>query len=787
MINKNFLQATTIGRVVQAGVAKDGHFYTQLQIKNPDPESSADEFINAFVRTHTQEERAAYYEDTRNLSPEEAERDAYIMSARQRKTLDVEGQFTAKIEDAKSNGHFPDTSNKEILENHLGGMMVTLHGISITHKMKDGTAPFDPNDPTASFYVATADKMVVTGLVKDSVYLEDTLNSEAAHTTAEATETMAVFRLSPPENNRPALAEAYEVTDANNINFKDLAGNPAVMDKMIDDNARPFHERSDTFHREGFLQMNIRYTDASGSKKLHRFEFDSGTLDSGEHKYLTEPDLADVASAWDDEHQHDISRFRAMQDPDTLDSVNKDHLAKLDFMRVILLASKEPRKFKDFVDKVNKDDPTAFHGITKTDFFNEPNLSDDQKVILDVVKSMAKDPSKVFMNTAAHSKLNISAALQDAMTEGMSASYSKQNQDRTDGKNNLFGKSTTAQSRITNSGLDVVRTNQFGDVVTVVIPITKVSEVHPKGQYTAVTDQVHAKYKVVLDPRYSQSEGGTSRWKSSNETYTDDKFVPVNLVKSANKSIAFDEPNNLRILDGGKSAPYNEPVKAVANEFSSSLEPFTTNELGRIDVNANYTPNKIEFASPQQAIFAHTNIHRKDKFVDLMTKRQPDPSQAIKRYDEMTEVIQQITGRFSKDNTSHSVYKAVLSQNPNDRDEKTNKVRDMLLGDKLVAVDITDKKTGEVSSKNYNFSDVMAVTLNADKPLRRAITDDIADERADLNQDAMDRFKAERVDQGADKIVERLKESNMTIDAFCDDIEDMAKKPTPILSQSPRV
>lgn len=787
MINKNFLQVTTIGRVVQAGVAKDGHFYTQLQIKNPDPESSADEFINGFVRTHTQEERAAYYEETRNLSPEEAERDAYIMSARQRKTLDVAGQFTAKIEDAKSNGHFPDTNNKSVLENHLGGMMVTLHGISVTHKMKDGTAPFDPNDPTASFYVATADKMVVTGLAKDSVYLEETLNSKAAHTTAEATETMARFVITPPENNRPAIANAYEVTDANNINFKDLAGNPAIMDKMIDENARPFHERSDTFHREGFLQMNIKYRDTSGSKKLHRFEFDSGTLDSGEHKYLTEPDLADVASAWEDEHQHDISRFRAMQDPDTLDSVNKDHLAKLDFMRIVLLASKEPRKFKDFVDKVNKNDPTAFQGITKTDFFNDPDLGADQKVVLDVVKAMAKDPSEVFMNSGVHSKLNISAALQDAMTESMSASYSKQNQHRTDGKNNLFGKSTTAQSRITNSGLDVVRTNQFGDVVTIVIPITKISEIYPKGQYTAVTDQVHPKYKVVLDPKYTQSEGGTSRWQSNNKTYTDDKFIPVNLVKDANKAIIFNEPNNLRILDGGKNAPYNEPVKAVSNEFTNSLEPYVTNDFGRIDINANDRPNKITLASPQQASFALVQLRRREKFVDLMINRQPDPSQAIKRYDEMTEVIGQIAGRFSKENNSNSIYAAVLSQNPADRNEKTNKIRDMLLGDKLVAVDVTDKKTGEVSSKNYNFSDVMAVTLNADKPLRRAITDDIADERADLNQGAMDRFKAERVDQGAEKIVERLKESNMTIDAFCDDIEDMAKNPTPTLSQSPRV
>ena len=783
MINKNFLQATTIASVVQAGVASDGHFYTQCRINNPASTGDNDKFINAFVRTHTEEERTAFYQETRGLSYEEAERDSFIVSSRQRKTLDVAGQFAAKIEDAKSHGHFKGVSDKDIMENRLGGMMVALHGVAITHKIKDSTAPFDSSNPNQSYFVATADKIVVTGMLKDSAYLEE-LGNDSAHTKAQASNTMARFILNPPENGKPALAEAYEVADANNINFKQLVRNPTVMDSMIESNSRPFHEKSETYHRDGFLEMNVSY-----DKKLHRFSFDSGTLDSGEHKFLDEKGLADVASAWKDEYEHNVGRFRAMQDPDTLDSVNPDHLAKLDLMRVILLASQEPRKFQGFMDKVNNQDPTAFHGVTKIDFMNDQNLSADQGVVRDIVKALAKDPESVFINAVAHNKMNISANLEEAMTESMAASYAKANKGRQDTKNNLFGKSSTAQSRITNSGLDVVKTNQFGDVLTTVIPIVKVTEVHPKGQYTAVKDQVHAVHKVVAQDKYTISEGGKARWQSNNITYTDDKFAPVNLVKAANRPIDFGQAQNLRLLDGAKKPvdSRDRPAKPAPNDFTNSLEEYVSYDVGRVDLNANLAPNKITIASPAQASFAYPKLAFKHKFVELMEQNQEHALPAIKRFDEMTEVVSQIMGGFSKDNPSINVYRAVLTEDPSKLDEKHNKVRDMLLGDQLVAVDITDKRTGETTTKNYNFSDVVAVTLNSKKPLRRAITDDVADKLADLNQDGMDRFKAERVDQSADMIIKRLKESTMTADDFCQEIENLSNDPTPTPNQSLRV
>ena len=106
MINKNFLQATTMANVVQAGWAEDGEFYVHAVVNNPTPTTPTDQFLNVLVRLHNDEERTAFFEETRNLSREQAERDAYIVGARQRKTMDVAGQFTAKITDAKSNGHF---------------------------------------------------------------------------------------------------------------------------------------------------------------------------------------------------------------------------------------------------------------------------------------------------------------------------------------------------------------------------------------------------------------------------------------------------------------------------------------------------------------------------------------------------------------------------------------------------------------------------------------------------------------------------------------------------------
>ena len=767
MINKNFLQATTMATVVQAGWAEAAEFYVHAVVNNPTPTNPKDQFLNVLVRLHNDEERTAFFEETRNLSREQAERDAYIVGARQRKTMDVAGQFTAKITDAKSNGHFSKQSDEEIFNNHLGGMMVALHGVVITHKLKDGTIPSDPDDLSQTLHIATADKIVVTGLLKDHAYLEETLGSEAADTYAQASNTMARFVLTPPEEGRPPSVAAYEVTNAENINFKELSRNPSKLDALIEENARPFHDRVDTFHRDGFLEMNVAY-----EGKLHRFSFDSSTLDSGEHKHLGEEDLRMVAAKWqghDGEHQHDISRFRAMQDPDTLDELSKGHLAKLDFMRVILLASQEPNRFQDFIDKVKKNDPTAFEGIAKTDFLNEKNLVPEQQVVLDIVKSLAQNPEKVFINASTHNKLNISAKLEESMTEHMAASYARANKDREGIDKNQYGKSSSAQSSIANSSLDVVKTNNYGDVYTIVIPIVKVSEIHPKGQYTAPSDQVHAVYKSVPTVNWTTSQNGVSRYTENNVTYQDDKFVPVKLVKAANFPIDFVQVPKQNLLVGKK--PEGAATKNKA--LSAALEEYVSYDVGRADLNADYAPNKITFASVDQASFAHTNLAFKKNFVELMERRQTDPTAAIKRYNEMTEVIGQVMGGFSKTNNSHSIFKAVLSENPADRNDQHNKIREMLLGDELVAVEITDSKTGEVTTQNHNFSDVVAVTLNADKPIRRPIKDDVSDKLADLNQDEFNKFKNHRYIETKENIRENLKSSEMTIDDFCDQAEGL--------------
>lgn len=780
MINKNFLQATTIATVVQAGWAKDNNFYVQCQINNPAATSDDDQHLNAFVRLHTDDERAAFYQETRNLSPEQAERDAYIVGARQRKTIDVAGQFNQKIEDAKSHGHFSDRTNKDILENHLGGMMVALHGVVLTDKLKDGTAPSDNSDTTKTVFLATADKIVVTGLLKDHAYLEDTLASDAAHQYAEASNTMARFVLTPPENGKPASVAAYAVTDAENINFNQLSANPSKMNRMIDHNNRPFHEKSDSFQRQGFLEMNVSY-----DSKFHRFSFDSSTLDSGEHQYLDEESLQEVAADWHGEHSYQVSRFRAMQDPDTLDEPSKAQLAKLDFMRIVLLAADEPNRFKQLLTNINNGDPTAFQGITKTDFANDKDLSSEQQVVFDIAKSMAKDPSKVFINTATHDKLNISPKLEEAMTDYMAASYVRANQTAEGGKNTLFGKSSSAQSNAKNASLDVVHTTNYGDVITTVIPIVKVSEVHPKGQYTAVSDQLHAVFKTVPNVNWTISDGGKSRYKDNNVSYHDDKFVPTKLVKNANRDINFGYAPKLNLLEGDKPANEGKPLKN--NVFTNSFEPYSDNDVGRVDLNRDFAPNKIKLESVDQISWAIPKIAFKKNFVALMEQRQADPSQAIKRYDEMTSVVNQVMGGFSKTNLSIHAYKAALSIDPASRTEAHQKVRDLLLSDHLVAVDIADAKTGETTTKHYNFSDVMAVTLNADKPIRRAITDDIADKLADLNNDGMDKFKAARVGETIEQKITSLKESTMTLDDFASQVRDFSNNPMPTPSQSLRV
>lgn len=782
MINKNFLQATTMAKVVQAGWAADGEFYVHGVVNNPTPVSEKDQFLNVLVRLPNEEERTAFFAETRGLTQEQAELDAYIVGNRQRKTIDVAGQFTAKINDAKSNGHFAKVSDKEIFENHLGGTMVALHGVSITHKLKNDTISVDPDDLSQNLHIAVADKIVVTGMVKDRAYLGETLGSEVADEEAVASNTMARFVLSPPEDGRAATVAAYEVTDAENINFKQLALNPTKMDRLIDQNARPFHQKVDSFHRQGFLEMNVSY-----EGKLHRFSFDQGTLDGGEHQHLNEEDLINVSKNWqghDGEHQHDISRFRAMQDPDTIDELSKAHLAKLDFMRVILLASQEPKKFQGFMDKLNNNDPTAFNGITKTDFLNEPNLLPEQKTVLDITKALAKNPEKVFINASTHNKLNISAKLEEAMTDHMAASYAKANKGLDGVSSNQYGKSSSAQSNITNSSLDVVKLNNYGDVYTIVIPIVKVTEVHPKGQYAAISDQVHAVHKAVPNVNWTISDNGTSRYTKNNVSYQDDNFVPVSLVKAANKPIDFVAVPAQNLLKGEKPAPTSINVKN--NALSNSIEEYVNYDVGRADLNANYAPNKIEIASVQQANFAYPKLAFKDSFVKLMEQRQADPTPAIKRFDEMTEVVKQIVGGFSKENNSNSVYKAVLSQNPADRDDKTNKIRDMLLGDQLVEVEIPDKTTGEMTLKKYNFSDVVAVTLNADKPLRRAIKDDVTDKLADLNQDDFNKFKSERLNQTSEQIIEKLQASTMTLDDFCDEAENLKVNQSPTPSPSLR-
>lgn len=786
MINKNELQRNTNetqalipASVVQAGYADDNKFYVQAVLN--DPATKKD--INAFVRLANKEEIADYFQQVREFSPNEAQLEANILATKNEKTLDLHTQLTTKIEEAKLNGQFAGVINKDIFENRLEGMAVMIRGLNITHKLKDGTAPIG-DSPDDTIYIASAQKMNFTGLVKDRNYLER-LESESANEYVDLKETMVRFVLTPPTETTPAKAAAFAVKEADNINFKEIATNPTKFNKIIERNSLPTHESSPTIAREGFLDMNI-----SAGNNFHRLTFDSTTFDGGDYALLSGEELNSISVNWNTEHEHNVSRFRAMQDIETVQNPDdKATLAKNDFMRVLLLAAEEPNAFNSFLGKVKYGDPTAFQGVTKTDFFTDPNQSPEQAKILDIVKAIADAPEKTFINVSVHEKLNISPKIEDDMADFMAASYN--NSTDASSSHKLYGKSKAAQSHLLHSSLDVVRMNPYGDVKSLVIPATVASEVIATGrQELGVTQAVYAKFGFVPNPSASVDGGGNYKYDNMTHTYHDDLHVPKHTVQRSNQPVNLTTARSLELLSGDK--PVNENQHNKQSRFAASFEPVSDMKIGMIDLRAGRElerSNNVTLKSSAQSAFVLTRLRHKNNFSSFAETLKEDPTRALKRFDEMVGVMGHTIGKLSKENTSHkhlkAVFEANLSGNKDSLTEGQKQLSDMLLTDKLVEIDVPDRDTGETVKRGYNFSDLTALVTEPQKGLRRAITADIAEKQVALRPEEENKYKAQRKDEIAVAAIKSLPTESK--DDFTARMVEKMKSPEPANIPSLRV
>lgn len=760
MINKigspsptNTTQALIAATVLQVGYADDNVPYAEVVFTphaDPNnPENQNPEKMHAFVRMADQAQVADFFEQVRGYAPHEAELEATLIAAKKAGSLDIHGQLTTKIDEAKEFGHFAGVSNKEILEDRLGGIVLMMRGVNVTHKLKDGTAPIG-NGSDDGVYLVTAQSMNFS-LPIDRDNLEK-LGSEAADYDIDLQDSMVRFVLTPATDGKPARASAYSVTKADNLNFNQIPNNPTSLNNMNDTNSRPYHVMSDSIIREGFMDMNV-----SAGGHHHRFTFDSNTFSGGDYDNVRGEELRGVANNWQSEHSHNISRFRAMEDFDTArNPQDTQTLAKNDFMRIVLLAAEEPRAFKDFLAKVRYNDPTAFVGVTKTDF-TDPNISPDQKMVLELVKGVAHDPEKSFINISTHDKLKLAPKIESDLSEYMAASYIS----ATDGVDSraAYGKSRAAQSQLAHSSLDVVRFTDYGGntaddqkksgVYTIMIPATITTEVIAVGQEVDVTQAIFAHSSYVQNPQGTVTSGGVYKYLDTTQTLRDDLFAHKNVINRTFKPVDLPHSQSLGILNGEKPTDLSPNANSV---FKQSFEAVNGMTVGTVDLNAGRDrarSNNVDIQSTAQAGFVVSKLRHKNNFqAFVVANENQDPTKALKRYDEMAKAMGHALGGFSKDNTSASHIKLIINAAVNGkRDELTDAqklVSDMLLTDKLVEIEVPDPETGDKVKRGFNFSDVTNFVTEPQKGLRNAITADIAEKQVALRPEEESKYKAAR-------------------------------------------
>jgi hypothetical protein len=168
----------------------------------------------------------------------------------------------------------------------------------------------------------------------------------------------------------------------------------------------------------------------------------------------------------------------------------------------------------------------------------------------------------------------------------------------------------------------------------------------------------------------------------------------------------------------------------------------------------------VTLKSAAQSGFVLRNLRHKNNFLTFAETLKEDPTRAIKRFDEMVEVMGHTVGKLSKENTSHkhlkAVFEAHLSGSQDGLTEGQKQLSDMLLTDKLVEIDVPDRDTGETVKRGYNFSDLTALVTEPQKGLRRAITADIAEKQVALRPEEENKYKAQRKDEIAVAAIKSL-------------------------------
>lgn len=782
--------------VVQAGYAQDGNFY--LQTKLLDPNTS--KVTQAFVRLKDEGEIKQHYKEMNNLDDATASREAAKFMTKFGHTRDLDATLTKKIEDSKAHGHFADVSNEEIKEQHLtGGVVVMLRGVDIIADAKS-------QDPNNKVVIATANSASFTGMVKDHAFMQDGFGVEggapspAAGKTVDIQTKMVRFLYAPASkaNNHTATAHAFSIESADNMNFQQISGNPAKFNGIIDRTSRPFSEAEPSVARNGFTDMNISYKDENNHSKTYRMSYYPNSIDGGERFGLSGAELEEVASAWEDDHQYDISRLQAMQDNyTTTANPNPKIIAKMDFMRIGVMAANQPNAFKTFLDKVNKRDPDAFAGVTKIDYMKTATLSPDQQAVLDITKAIAKDPTAVLMNIAVYDKLNIPHDIQKQMTNHLSASYNKTFQQSAGNGFSALSKSADGD---VSPALAVLHQSKYSDttraikmfVATEVVP-SSVQPAEGHAPEVNISNQVFAELPFVATPLATTNKAGDYVLSKDSKTFNTDSFIPPHITNNAISKIDFgDDYVNYKLLSGAKptfvadnTQHQSNKADAFSNAFAFRAES-AYEKVGLIDmVTAKMIKDVPATKSPNQVSRILGFVGYAPSFAKEMNAKNPEPQKAIERHAEFMTTVSELVGGFSKEKTSNAHIKEALLKPYASLDDNHQKIRDMLLTDKMIAIDVMDKELGHAVTKEVNFSDVANVALDASKKIAPALTGDIALDQRPLAFEDFNNYKQERVNQTVQEIVSGLEDKKLTATSYAEALLAKMENPQQEHSNAP--
>ena len=791
--------------VTQVGTADDGSFYAQGLLHRDEGEP-----LKAFVRMKDEQELANFFKQQPNaeMSDNQAKVDAKLYMAKYSNVRDIEQKFKDQVKEVKSFNQFPDKTEGQILEEDTNETILMLRGFDVVAKSKN-TAPDDVKN---SVFLITAKTASLTGSIKDHAFFDNKNDPEAASRvvgeSAKVRQTMVRFVLDPPskENAHTPIANAYEVTQAEDINFDYLVKNPTQFNQMLDNNNQPTHNRQPSVARQGFMDMTVSYD----GNKLHRFTFHSNNMVAGEHYGLDAQEYESLAQNWHGEggkNEEVLNRFIAMQDPHTVaKNPNPDILAKNDFLRLGLLAAKRPNAFKEFTDKIKRNDPTAFHGVTKFDYLGTKpdNLSDTQLAVLGIARSMANTPKSTFMNMATHDKINISENVQKSMTKFLVGSYNKQTEgtDKT-----AFGKTAASKETDIHPALNVVRNSEAGyGLKTVVIPALVVEDVFPQGQ-TNVTIQSHVfpSFGAVPNPETYVDKGGNFKYvtasvKQGISTYFDDLHAPKHIVNGTRKAIEFGHDQSLGLLKGNKPSNNGQSLDQMKKnskflqQFDFNYNPaelFGNEKLGVVDLSVNKAAQMMKGndlnPSKDQSAYIITKLARNDNFEAFAKSRNEPAHIPMERHKEFISVLNKVVGGLSGKNNSYKNLTTALIGTGGKGDEvfeqKHQDIRDLLLTDKMVEVDMGDK------TEYHNFRDLTSVIINPANPMPTPLGD-LTRQQIEALAAPLNPEKDRRMTNTMDNILSEISQNSMDAKDFAaKSIENAHRnmQPTPQAASRPRI